>query len=160
MMIVILMHRTKKKLDTFQVDRIMNIVPIRSPVRWKIEDGRAVLVYKKNFTRLEKWLYKHLGGTEYIRRPLDEMGTDVWLLCNGRHTVREICDFMRKKYLEKIEPVQTRVWAFIQTLAMRNLLILANRKMPKGIKNRSPNKAKKRERFSEKSGGAIYARKT
>jgi len=90
-------------------------------------DGKiAVITYPKNFGRFEGWLHKYIGGTGEIRRPLDPYGTDIWLMCDGRHTVLEICTRMFSKYHEEIEPVFPRIKRFLEILVVRGLVILAH----------------------------------
>ena len=85
-------------------------------------DGKVVLVYPKNFTRFEKFLHRHIGGPESIRRPLDEKGTFIWKMCDGKHNVHEICQASYDEFHEDIEPVLRRVWGFLETLLKLNLI--------------------------------------
>lgn len=103
---------------------ILNYKPIRCNVKVEWKNGCAVLVYPKNLTRFERWLQKRIGGPLEIRRPLDPMGTEVWKLCNGEHTVATICEKMRNKFGEDIEPVYPRVIKFLLRLAELNLIRL------------------------------------
>ncbi|MEW5760477.1 MAG: PqqD family protein [Candidatus Thermoplasmatota archaeon] len=104
------------------MNKSFELIPIRN-VDWKMENNLAVIVHKKNFSRLEKFLFKYLGGTEYIRRPLDKIGTKVWELCDGKHNVLEICKEMDSLFKEEIEPVVPRVTGFLKLLAERNYII-------------------------------------
>lgn len=98
--------------------------PVRAPVKWRMEDGKAVLVYKKSLTKVERKLKKVIGGPENIRRPLDEPGTDIWLMCDGEHTLWDIIVELDSKYKEDIEPVDKRVSTFIEMLLKLNLVHL------------------------------------
>jgi len=106
-------------------------VPVRVPVRVEEQDdGTVVIIYKKVFTRVERWIFRRFGGFEDIRRPLDGMGTDIWNLCDGEHNVAEICTEMHKKHGEDLEPVAPRVWTFIKMMADRNLVLIIGKKVP------------------------------
>lgn len=106
-------------------------VPIRVPVAVEWQDnGNAVLVYRKNFNRLERWISRRFGGVAEIRRPLDQKGTMVWKMSDGRHTVGEICRAMHKRYGEGMEPVGPRVWTFIRMLEDRNIVLVLGKKVP------------------------------
>jgi hypothetical protein len=110
---------------------ITSRVPVRVPVREEeADDGTVVLIYRKTFTRMEGWIYRHFGGHGDIRRPLDEMGTDIWKLCDGEHNIGEICTIMHKQYGENLQPVGPRVWGFIKILAQRNLVLVIRKKVP------------------------------
>jgi len=105
-----------KKLET--------IIPKRLDVKWEKENGVVVVTFKKNFTRFEKLLQKILKGPENIRLRMDKQGTDIWELCDGKHSVKDICDVMNEKYKEEMEPVPQRVSGFLQILLQRQLITL------------------------------------
>jgi hypothetical protein len=86
------------------------------------EDDIVVLIYPKNFTRFERFLHRHIGGPENIRRPLDDKGTFIWKMCDGNHNVHEICKDTYGEFKEDIEPVIRRVWGFLETLLKLNLI--------------------------------------
>lgn len=104
---------------------LLTSIPLRNEdVEWIEEDGKIVLVYPKNFTRFERFLHRHIGGPENIRRPLDEKGAFIWRMCDGNHNIHDICKKTYKKFKEDIEPVVKRVWGFLEMLLRLNLIIL------------------------------------
>lgn len=113
---------------------------MRNPVRWKKRNGRIVITHEKNLSPFESFLRKRFGGPRYIRRPLDELGSTVWLLCDGRRDLAEICVIMDEKYKERIEPVFRRVWDLIGTLARSGLMRIEE--SPRG---RLPLRVKRKE---------------
>jgi hypothetical protein len=101
--------------------------PVRNEagLQWKAGEGGLVTVsHPKDLKRWERWLMKKVGGSPVINRTLDGPGTDIWILCDGRHTVADICSFMDRKYKEEMEPVLTRVVKFLEMLLERNLISL------------------------------------
>jgi hypothetical protein len=116
-----------KDLDPKQ-KKVLSAYPVRQPVKWRMEGGRAVIIYKKSLTKVEKRLKKVIGGPDYIRRSLDEKGTDIWLMCDGGHTILDICAEMDGKYKEDMEPVVKRVGVFIEMLLKLNLITLKTEK--------------------------------
>ena len=92
-------------------------------VKWSERDGLIVVEFPKNFSRFERWLHKKLGGPTMIKRPLDKIGSDMWRLCDGNHTLLEICNIIGKKYTEEVEPVHKTVPTFISQLFMLGLVI-------------------------------------
>ena len=92
-------------------------------VKWVEKDGIVVVEYPKNFSRFEKWMHGKIGGPSTIKRPLDKIGSDMWRLCDGKHTLLDICRVMSGKYKEEIEPVFKRVPTFISQLFMLGLVI-------------------------------------
>lgn len=101
--------------------------PIRNEdfLRWERKpDGTVVITHSKNFRPWERKWMKVFGGSPILKRPLDKYGSDIWVLCDGEHTVAAICDTMDRKYMEQMEPVLTRVTQFIGMLLERNLVYL------------------------------------
>jgi hypothetical protein len=111
----------KKKL-------ILHSYPIRCPVKWRMENGRAVIIFKKSLSKIEKKLQKVIWGPENVRRPLDEIGTQIWILCDGEHTILDICTELDKKHHEKVEPVLKRVVGFLEILLKLDLVRLEGKK--------------------------------
>jgi hypothetical protein len=104
---------------------LLSVIPKRNEeVKWVEEEGLIVLIYPKNFTRFEKFLQKHVGGPKDIRRPLDDKGTFIWKMCDGDHSVHEICFDSHNKFKEDIEPVVRRVWGFLEKLIELNLITI------------------------------------
>ncbi len=106
------------------LEKLSAIYPTRNPVHWKMENGKVVITYKKEFRAFERFLYRKLGGVSHIRRPLDELGTRIWLLCDGRKSFAEICAVMDEEFKERVEPVSKRVWTFIEILIRVGLMRL------------------------------------
>lgn len=104
--------------------KVLSAYPIRNPVKWRMEDGKAVIIYRKNLGKVEKKIQSMVGGPKNIRRPLDDKGTAIWLMCDGNHCIMDICVEMDKKYKEEIEPVVKRVGTFIEMLLKLNLVTL------------------------------------
>ena len=105
--------------------KVLGAYPMRAPVKWRMESGKAVIIYSKDFNKLEKKLHSVVGGPQNIRRPLDEVGTDIWLMCDGKHTIFDICTDLDAKHHEKVEPVVKRVTSFLEILLKLNLLSLS-----------------------------------
>jgi hypothetical protein len=106
------------------MQHILMSYPVRSHVKWVEEKDKIVLIYPKDFSNLESWLHKRLGGPDTIRRPLDEVGSKIWLMCDGKHMVKDICDELDEQYHEDIEPVLDRVSKFLEILLRSNLISL------------------------------------
>jgi hypothetical protein len=106
-----------------KMQRLLTCIPQKNDaVEWVEEEGNVVLIYPKNFTRFERFLHRHLGGPDSIRRPLDDKGTFIWKMCDGEHSVHEICQASYDEFKEDIEPVLRRVWGFLETLLSLNLI--------------------------------------
>jgi hypothetical protein len=100
------------------------IYPVRSPVEWEYRDNRIILEYPKNLSKFERKLKKVLGGPENIRRPLDEVGTLLWELSDGEHSLLEIFIAEQKSFRERVEPVDRIVGGLLETMIKLGLLQL------------------------------------
>ncbi|HDD59488.1 MAG: PqqD family protein [Thermoplasmata archaeon] len=109
------------------------IYPVRMPVKWYYRGERVVLEYPKNFTRFERFLHRYLGGPTTIKRPLDEVGSSIWILCDGEHSLAEIIYLVGERFKERVEPADKVVDSFIEILLKLNLIRLEKPKK-KGAK--------------------------
>jgi hypothetical protein len=101
--------------------------PVRNEpgLSWKADAGGLVTItHPKNLRKWERWLMGKVGGSPIINRKLDAPASEIWMLCDGKHTVADICSVMDKKYKEDMEPVLTRVVKFLEMLLERNLISL------------------------------------
>ncbi|UCH89285.1 MAG: PqqD family protein [Thermoplasmata archaeon] len=126
-----------------KIQKILQAYPVRNPVAWHKERGVAVIIFKKNLTRFEQSLQRRIGGPMSIRRTLDEKGTIIWELCDGRHRIKDICDVMDEKYQEDIEPVFEYVHKVLLMLLERGLIHLEPTMPEKGVKVRKQRVLKK-----------------
>ncbi len=118
-----------------KMKRLLSIYPVRNQVKWQKEDDKVVLIYPKDFSKFESWLHKRIGGPDTIRRPMDEVGSRIWLMCDGRHTVNDICSELDEIYHEDVEPVLDTVSKFLEVLARSNLIRLSTkREYPKKLR--------------------------
>ena len=102
---------------------LLSSFPIRNEdVEWVEEDESVVLIYPKNFSRFERFLHRHVGGPDNIRRLLDDKGTFIWKRCDGKHNIHDICSEIHNEFREDIEPVVKRVWGFLEILHGLNLI--------------------------------------
>jgi hypothetical protein len=60
---------------------------------------------------------------------LDEIGTKIWLMCDGKHNIENICTELDDEYHEDIEPVLDRVWTFLELLLKQNLIRLSSKRV-------------------------------
>lgn len=107
--------------------KVLLAYPIRNEVKWQKENGVIIITFKKNFTRFERFLNKYLKGPEDIKLRLDEVGTRIWELCDGEHTIKDILLIIDNEFKEKIEPVDKRVSGFLEILLKRGLVRLESK---------------------------------
>ncbi len=115
------------------------IFPVRADVDHRYRDGIIVLEYPKNLSRFERKINRLIKGPETIRRPLDEVGTLLWEMSDGNHSLLEIYLKEQETFHERVEPLDKVVGAFLETLLKLGLMELEYR--PEG-KNRTEHKKK------------------
>lgn len=87
--------------------------------------GRKVVIrIEKKFKRFETLLAKILRAPKELRRPLDNMNSLLWELCDGTRTFQQICQHLDETYHEDIAPVVSRTTMGIALLISKNMLII------------------------------------
>jgi hypothetical protein len=117
------------------------LYPVRSPVEWEYRDDIIVLEYPKNLSKFEKRLNKVFKGPENIKRPLDEVGTLLWELSDGEHSLLEIFLYQQDRFHERVEPVDKIVGGLLENLLKLGLMQLEFH--PGGKENNRPRTGKK-----------------
>jgi hypothetical protein len=94
---------------------MLELTPVQLLTSEYREDGQIdVLVPRFKNSFLQKMLPKN--RSPYIKANLDEIGTAVWELIDGKRTVNEIAAILEEKFQEAISPVHQRLAAFMRNL--------------------------------------------
>lgn len=100
------------------------IIPVRHPlVKWERKGKEVVLdvpMRDDTLARIVKKLLKNLPGTRQIG--LDEVGSDVWELCDGERDINSIVSALAKAHKLVRREAEASVTMFLQTLAKKNLI--------------------------------------
>ena len=96
------------------MDYVVNMVseyfPTRAQVNWIVgDDGIVVIIVEKELSKIERKLAKIFEAPSDVRRPLDDMNSELWLLMDGKNTLADIILRMDKMFDERIAPVSERV---------------------------------------------------
>ncbi len=96
------------------MDYVVNMVseyfPTRAQVNWIVgDDGIVVIFVEKELSKIERKLAKIFEAPSDVRRPLDDMNSELWLLMDGKNTLADIILRMDKMFDERIAPVSERV---------------------------------------------------
>jgi len=100
------------------------IYPIRAPIDTEDRGGRVVLVYPKDFSLLERKLHTIIGGPKVIKRPLDDIGTMLWNMADGKNDLLSIYMAEQKAFRERVEPVDRVVGGLLETMLKLGLMRL------------------------------------
>ena len=110
----------------FSRKRARAILPDMVPERarkWDTRDDRTIDVLQPRYpdTALGRWLSRR-SPDPYVRIHLDELGSAVWRVCDGKSTVAEISRALETAFGERIAPVSERLGQFLTQLHGNGLI--------------------------------------
>ncbi len=154
-----LRRKKKQKSSGLSRSEFLGLKPIRNPiVEWeKNEKGEIKLVI--DFRKIAKEEAKI--GRRRTRKPsgflsklfpepvrkriqLDEIGSVVWELCDGKRTTKEIIDFLCQKYKLLPREAEVSLSTYLNSLVKRGLIGFI---LPEELRERL-----EKERMAEKQG--------
>ncbi len=112
-----------KKNSKVTIENIEQLYP-KKLFEHEIKDELVtVLYFERNPSFIEKTFFR-----KQLKKPrkieLDEIGSFVWLLCDGTKSVAEITELAKENFAEKIEPAKERTELFIERLYRTKLIEL------------------------------------
>ncbi|RJR27250.1 MAG: PqqD family protein [Candidatus Latescibacterota bacterium] len=108
---------------------LLDLVPERIGEYEAGEDGFVTLLMPRFRNRLMRRLVEPrlAPGRRRFKLKLDDIGTAVWLLIDGKRSVREIAGSLREKFGERIEnQCYERLGVFFQQLERGRFISYAN----------------------------------
>lgn len=88
----------------------------------KTDDGEVQV----SVTRQESWRVRLLSKVFYIPKKrkitLDEVGSEVWQMCNGRTTVAQMIEELSGKYQLNRKEAEVSLLAYLKTLAQKRFV--------------------------------------
>lgn len=122
------LFKKSKPLPTIPRAEALNMVPVRNSEvdETEINDGLIQLAYplavKPWFGRMAEKVGLWDKRPMIKRLELDEMGTFVWRLIDGDHSVRQIADAFVAHYEVQPREAELSVTAFIKTIGQRGII--------------------------------------
>ncbi len=117
------------------LDRLQALActPVRNPeVSEKANAEGILLRYPVEVKPWFRSIFKHLSRRRsniIIRRlQLDELGTSVWQMVDGRKTVAEIAEAFRRTHQLGTREAELSVTAFLKDLGKRGLIAMRDRR--------------------------------
>ena len=92
------------------------------------DDLVTVLYVKKKLNFIDRTFFKKISAKPY-KIDLDEIGSFIWKLCDGKNSVGEITEISRDRFKEKIEPAEERIEKFIKQMNQNKLVSLFEKKI-------------------------------
>ena len=118
--------KLKKRPDMDRA-RVMKAFPVRNQViTWEIDDkGEAALVIPQKDTLWIRLVSKLFMLPKKRVIVLDSIGTYVWRMCDGKHTISQIINGVQKQYQLTRKEAETSLFTFMQQLGKRNFIQFA-----------------------------------
>ena len=105
------------------IDEFLSFIPIRVGYEWMVDDEGFVHITVPKFQG--KWgtrLCRVLRRTQTFTADMDRLGSIVWLQCNGKNTVKDILEEVKKEYTDENE-LDQRLFLFLQQMKNLNYLL-------------------------------------
>ncbi len=95
---------------------LLDLIPIQNIQSKKNKEGHFTLLKPKySHPLLVKHLLPRLKNP-YFKVKLDEIGSFIWNLCDGKNSVKEIGLELKNEFGERVEPLYERLGIFFQNL--------------------------------------------
>ena len=87
-------------------------------------DGIPVVVLRvpRRQDRLGRMMNRFFEGPEYRQVILDELGTDVWQLCDGEASIEQMIQSLARKHKLERREVEISLTTYLKTLAKRGFV--------------------------------------
>jgi hypothetical protein len=113
-----------KVAPPYNKQTLFNLRPVRhAAIEWEVNgEGEALLKIPRRRDRVGRIVgfWFRLPETRAVQ--LDEVGTYVWELCSGEHTIESIIKQTCKQYKMNRREVEISVTTYLQMLAERNFI--------------------------------------
>ena len=101
------------------IDEFLSFIPVRADYEWMVDDeGLVHITVPKFHSALGKRFCQLIRRENSFTADMDRLGSIVWLHCDGRNSVKDILDVLKKEYDDEKDLGQ-RLFLFLQQ--MRNL---------------------------------------
>lgn len=127
--------RLKKRPDTpFDRERILSALPLRNQlIKWEVDDKEEVSLVipqqQKLWIRIASKIFSLPDKRVIV---LDDVGSYVWRLCDGKTSISQIVKHLSKQYRMTRKEAETSLFTFMQQLGKRNIIGFAVSKNTKG----------------------------
>jgi len=109
------LKKNKKRARAIEVN-LLELVPSRI-VNFELRESNLVTILAPRFRNgIFKKLFQPRLKKPFLKVDLDEIGSEVWLLCDGKRNIKEIGERLKEKFAERIEPCYERLSIFFKQL--------------------------------------------
>lgn len=113
-----------RKKPVLTREQALRARPVRnSMLEWRTsDDGETCLLIPRRKDFVGRVLGRMLRAPEHKEIVLDEVGSDIWDLCDGQHSVEAIVSAAAKKYKITRRECETSVGMYLKVLSERKLI--------------------------------------
>ncbi len=113
-----------RKKPALTRDQALGARPIRNPgLRWeRTDDGEISLFLPRRKDLLARALIRVFRAPADKELALDEVGSDIWELCDGEHSVGAIVSNVCRKYKITRRECEASVGVYLKTMGERKLV--------------------------------------
>ena len=119
-----MLKRKNKQKRTYlpTVDEFLRYVPVRQGYEWFVNDKGLVQIKIPKFTgSFGKSFCRIIKKDNEFSANMDKIGSIVWKNCDGKKTVKDILDILKKEF-PKEKDIDQRLFLFLQQMKSLNYL--------------------------------------
>jgi len=128
-----LLRRLFRRPKPSPLDRrqVLRLYPIRNALvrHEQNEAGVFTLIVPLQPRGIFGWLSRIFKLPREHRIELDEIGSAVWALCDGKHAVETIVQRLTQQYKLERREVELSLFAFLNTLARRGFIAYSKKRL-------------------------------
>jgi hypothetical protein len=120
--------KKKSKKPTLSRAEALRRIPVKNIqiTETRLETGEVVIRYPVTMRPFFAGLVRRFGGTEVQiqmkKLQLDELGTSVWDMINGKYSVRQLVERFARTHRLEAREAEVSVTQFIRELGKRGLI--------------------------------------
>jgi len=116
----------KKRRVNAEKINLLDLIPVQNLKSKKNEGGLCTLLKPKfSHPLLTKYILPRLKSPHF-KVKLDEIGSFIWSLCDGKNTVKDIGVQLKEEFGERVEPLYERLGLFFQNLEKNRFITFKN----------------------------------
>jgi len=121
------------KKPTIAREQALRLYPLRNPVvRYETGENDCIMLIVPVRPRgLWRLLGKFFKLPREHRIELDETGSTVWSLCDGRHSVESIVQKLMRQYKLERREAEYALFVFLDTLVRRGFIAYSKKPVPR-----------------------------